>query len=60
MAVAVLLAITVVCAVVCHYLAVRRGLKPVFWTVMGALFGPLAIPFVLFAGRRASTSVNSK
>lgn len=32
--------------VYCHVVANRRGLKPVFWGVMGLLFGPLAIPFV--------------
>lgn len=30
----------------CHIVAKRRGLKAVFWGVMGLLFGPLAIPFV--------------
>lgn len=34
--------------VVCHSVARRRGSrKVVFWTTMGVLFGPLAIPFVL-------------
>ena len=30
-------------------LAKKKGLDPVFWAVMGGLFGPLAIPFVLLA-----------
>jgi NhaP-type Na+/H+ or K+/H+ antiporter len=30
-------------------LARRKGLDPVFWGVMGALFGPLALPFILLA-----------
>lgn len=33
----------------CHALAKRRGSNPVFWGVMGAVFGPLAIPFVLMS-----------
>jgi hypothetical protein len=33
----------------CHAIAKSRGAKPVFWVVMGALFGPLAIPFAFFA-----------
>lgn len=37
------------CAVICHYLAKNRGANPVFWGVMGLVFGPLAIPFVLMA-----------
>ena len=32
--------------VVCHLAAKTRGLKPVFWGIMGLLFGPLTIPFV--------------
>lgn len=33
----------------CHAIAKRRGANAGFWAVMGALFGPLAIPFVLLA-----------
>ena len=44
------LAMTIACAVICHAIAKRRDLKPVFWGVMGALFGPFAIPFV-FLGK---------
>lgn len=32
--------------ILCHYIAKSRGANPVFWGVMGVLFGPLAIPFV--------------
>lgn len=35
--------------IICHYLAKSRGANPVFWGVMGIVFGPLAIPFVYFA-----------
>jgi hypothetical protein len=31
--------------VACHAIAKRRGGNPVFWCVMGLLFGPFAIPF---------------
>jgi len=31
--------------------AERRGKNPIYWGVMGALFGPLAIPFLLYATR---------
>ena len=37
------------CAIVCHNLALRWGMKPVFWGVMGFLFGPFAIVALLFA-----------
>ena len=35
--------------IICHFLAKSRGANPVFWGVMGVLFGPLAIPFVFLA-----------
>jgi magnesium-transporting ATPase (P-type) len=34
---------------ICHYVAKTRGAKPIFWAILGALFGPLAIPFVFIA-----------
>ena len=36
--------------VACHAIAKSRGGNPVFWGVMGLVFGPLAIPFV-FLGK---------
>ena len=46
--VSILLAIIcVLCAVFCHRAAQKKGHPPVFWGVMGFLFGPLALPFVL-------------
>jgi len=51
MAYLAMLALAVVSAMACHWLAARRGGHVVFWTAMGLLFGPLAIPFV-FLGRR--------
>lgn len=35
--------------VACHAIAKRRGGTPVFWGLMGLLFGPLAIPFAFLA-----------
>jgi len=40
-----LVVLNIVCIVVCHMIAKSRGAKPVFWGLMGALFGPFAIPF---------------
>jgi hypothetical protein len=34
--------------ITCHALAKKRGRDPVFWGLMGALFGPLAIPVIYF------------
>jgi hypothetical protein len=48
----VLILITLASALVCHAIARRRGSKPVFWAIMGALFGPLAIPFAFLSRPR--------
>ncbi|MEJ2177627.1 MAG: hypothetical protein P8Y12_06680 [Gammaproteobacteria bacterium] len=56
MALTLLIVINVLSIVICHVLAKRRGLKPVFWGVMGALFGPLAIPFAAFGKPRPSNN----
>ncbi|MBQ76616.1 MAG: hypothetical protein CMQ20_16545 [Gammaproteobacteria bacterium] len=33
----------------CGYMANRRGANRTFWIMCGLLFGPMALPFVLFA-----------
>jgi hypothetical protein len=35
-------------------MADKRGLNTLFWAIMGALFGPFAIPFVLLAKEKKS------
>ena len=45
----ILLGIFIISAVICHRIARHRGANAVFWGVMGAVFGPLAIPFVFLA-----------
>jgi uncharacterized membrane protein len=46
--------------VVCHDVARIRGSdKVVFWTMMGMLFGPFAIPMVLHATRVNSSPENA-
>ncbi|MFT4613306.1 MAG: putative membrane protein [Bacteroidia bacterium] len=44
-----LLIFALACIVLCYAVAKKRGAKVSFWVVMGALFGPLAIPFVFFS-----------
>lgn len=44
-----LLVVSLISALICHNLAYRRGLKPLFWGLMGFLFGPLVILVVLLA-----------
>jgi len=36
----------------CHIIAKKRGSNPVFWGVMGAIFGPFAIPFACISKTR--------
>ena len=49
MYIAIGLAIIIVSAMTCHYVAKQRQANPVFWGVMGIIFGPFAIPFAFFA-----------
>ncbi|MFT5506219.1 MAG: hypothetical protein ACI8XC_003945 [Gammaproteobacteria bacterium] len=42
-----LLLFNIACIVICHRIAAKRGARPVFWGIIGALLGPLAIPLVL-------------
>lgn len=42
-----------------HMMAKKKGLDPVFWGVMGGLFGPLALPFILLAKSKKSPSRDS-
>lgn len=51
-AVAILLLVAIASIVFCHQVAKRRGADPVYWGVMAAVFGPLAIPFVFLTKRR--------
>ena len=43
------LAVFIVSGMICHNLARRRDANPVFWGVMGVVFGPFAFPFVFLA-----------
>ena len=49
-----LLLLVIASVLICHGIARKRGANPVFWGVMGALFGPLAIPFVFLSKRRTN------
>ncbi|MEN8178939.1 MAG: hypothetical protein ABFS39_09980 [Pseudomonadota bacterium] len=50
MSMLLVLCIFLISGIVCYLAAKARGLKPVFWGIMGLLFGPLAIPFVFLSG----------
>jgi len=49
------LALSVVFAAICGFLAARRGRSWVFWSAMGFAFGPLALPFVFVGKKKHST-----
>jgi hypothetical protein len=51
-----LIAITVISVGICYYAAKQRGLSKPYWLFMGALFGPLAVPFVFLAKSKRTNS----
>ena len=51
-----LVAITLISVGICYYAAKRRGLSTRYWVFMGALFGPLAVPFVFVAKLKQTNS----
>ena len=44
-----LILLPVVCAGICYTVAKNRNAAVPFWVVMGALFGPFALPFVFMS-----------
>ena len=53
MAVALILSlICIACAYLCWTVADKRGGNTLFWAVMGALLGPIAVPFVFLLKKK--------
>jgi len=50
-------AICILCAFLLWHIADRRGANTRFWAIMGAVFGPLAIPFVFLTKKKASKDI---
>ena len=48
--------ISIACAFLLWTIADKRGANTLFWAIMGAVFGPLAIPFVFLTKTRASNA----
>lgn len=44
-----LVVIAIVSAGICYSVAKKRGLNVPFWVAMGALVGPIALPFLFMA-----------
>lgn len=55
MVIYILLGINIISIFVCHFVAKRKGKKPVFWGLMGAIFGPLVIPFAMASSAPAES-----
>jgi len=49
MYIAILIIVIITSAFICHSIAKNRNANAVFWGVMGAIFGPLAIPFAFLS-----------
>ena len=45
----VLLLLNILSIFICYSVAKHRGAKTIFWAIVGAILGPLAIPFVFFS-----------
>ena len=48
--------ICISCAFLLWFVAEKRGLNTKFWAIMGAVFGPLAIPFIFLAKDNSTKS----
>jgi hypothetical protein len=46
--------ICVACAALLWSIADKRGANTLFWAIMGAVFGPLAIPFIFLTKEKES------
>jgi len=45
----VLMVLTFISVFACYYIAKNRHASAMFWALMGAIFGPLAIPFAFYS-----------
>lgn len=47
------------CAVLCGFIAARRRSRWVYWSAMGFIFGPFALPFVFKAKPKGPENIKS-
>ncbi len=47
-------ALALISAFICHLVAKQKNANAIFWGVMGLMFGPLAIPFVIAVKDKSS------
>ncbi len=53
------LLVSLACAVLCGIIAARRQARWVYWSAMGFVFGPFALPFVFMAKPRRPEDTKS-
>ncbi|KGK00129.1 hypothetical protein [Thalassotalea sp. ND16A] len=58
MGIAFLLAINFICIFICYFFAKWRKANAGYWAIMGALLGPIALPFILFAKPKGEQSTD--
>lgn len=51
--------VCVLCAIILWHIAEKRGGNTLFWAIMGAVFGPFAIPFVFFSKKIPARTTDS-
>lgn len=44
----ILILISLVSIIMCNYIAKVRGLRRVYWSLIGAILGPFALIFIFF------------
>ena len=44
--------ISVLFGILLYYMADRKGYNKQFWIIMGILFGPLALPFIILGEKK--------
>jgi hypothetical protein len=44
--------ISLIFGVLCYNMASRKGYNKQFWLIMGILFGPFALPFIILGKRK--------
>ena len=54
----IIIMIPIGCAVLLWFMADKRGLNTLFWAMMGAVFGPFAIPFIFLTKEKKEIKPN--
>ena len=54
----IILATIVISTAICHYYAKKKYLNSALWIILGACFGPLAIPFAMMWPSRVKEPSN--